>query len=57
MVTTRNPDRAGELLGKLIGVRTAGFLIGPGLGAVVAEFGNNDTPFFVTGVLLLALAP
>ena len=57
LVTTRDPDRAGELLGKLIGVRTAGFLIGPGLGAVVAEFGNNDTPFFVTGVLLLALAP
>ena len=46
-----------NLLGKLIGVRTAGFLIGPGLGAVVAEFGNNDTPFFVTGVLLLGLAP
>jgi len=57
LVTTRDPDRAGELLGKLIGVRTAGFLIGPGLGAVVAQFGNNDTPFFVTGVLLLALAP
>lgn len=57
LVTTRDPERAGELLGKLIGVRTAGFLIGPGLGAVVAEFGDNDTPFFVTGVLLLALAP
>ena len=48
LVTTRDPERAGELLGKLIGVRTAGFLIGPGLGAVVAEFGDNDTPFFVT---------
>ena len=43
-----------RLLGKLIEVRTA-FLIDPA-GAVVAEFGNNDTPFFVTGVLLLQLA-
>ncbi|MEM8705342.1 MAG: MFS transporter [Actinomycetota bacterium] len=57
LVTTRDPARAGELLGKLIGVRTAGFLIGPGLGAVVAEVGNNDTPFYVTGVLLVLLAP
>ena len=57
LVTTRDPDRAGELLGRLIGVRTAGFLIGPGLGAIVANFGDNDTPFIVTGVLLLVLTP
>ena len=55
LVTTRDPDRAGELLGKLIGVRTAGFLIGPGLGAVVAEFGNNDTPFFAVSYTHLTL--
>ena len=57
LVTTRDPDRAGELLGRLIGVRTAGFLIGPGLGAVVAEFANSDAPFVISGLLLLALTP
>ncbi|MEM9202723.1 MAG: MFS transporter [Actinomycetota bacterium] len=57
LVSTRDPDRAGELLGRLIGVRTAGFLIGPGLGAIVANAGDNDSPFIVTGLLLLVLAP
>ena len=57
LVTTRDPDRAGELLGRLIGVRTAGFLIGPGLGAVVVEFSNSDAPFVISGLLLLALTP
>lgn len=57
LVTTRDPERAGELLGKLVGVRTAGFLIGPGLGAIVADAGNVDAPFIVTGVALLVLAP
>ena len=57
LVTTRDPERAGELLGKLVGVRTAGFLIGPGLGAIVADAGNVDAPFIVTGLSLLALAP
>lgn len=57
LVTTRDPDRAGELLGKLVGVRTAGFLIGPGLGAIVADAGNVDAPFIVTGLSLLVLAP
>ena len=57
LVTTRDPERAGELLGKLVGVRTAGFLIGPGLGAVVADAGNVDAPFVATGLALLVLAP
>ncbi|MEM9464751.1 MAG: MFS transporter [Actinomycetota bacterium] len=57
LVTTRDPDRAGELLGRLIGVRTAGFLIGPGLGAIVAQFFGNDAPFILSGMLLFALTP
>ncbi len=57
VVVNADPARAGERLGNLSGVQVAGFIIGPGLGAVLANASNVDAPFLATGVVLLVLAP
>ncbi|MEZ5165409.1 MAG: MFS transporter [Acidimicrobiales bacterium] len=57
VVTAADPDRAGEHLGRLAGVQTAGFIIGPGIGSVmVAQFGL-DAPFVVMAAITVGLVP
>ena len=52
--TAADPDRAGEHLGRLAGIQTAGFIIGPGIGAGLVAAWGLDAPFYcLSGVLAL----
>lgn len=55
IVTAADPERAGRQLGQLAGIQTAGFIIGPGVGAGLVELWGLDAPFWCLGVGLVAL--
>jgi MFS family permease len=58
VVSAADPARAGQRLGSLVGVQTAGFIIGPGIGVAILDItGSTDAPFLVLLVLLLAITP
>jgi MFS family permease len=57
VVTAADPARAGERLGRLVGVQTAGFIIGPGIGALIVRAFGLDAPFYTLAVALLVLTP
>ena len=52
--TAADPERAGEHLGRLAGIQTAGFIIGPGIGAGLVAAWGLDAPFYcLAGALTL----
>ena len=56
--TAADPDRAGQNLGRLAGIQTAGFIIGPGIGAGLVAAWGLDAPFYcLAGALTLLIAP
>ena len=56
--TAADPDRAGQNLGRLAGIQTAGFIIGPGIGAGLVATWGLDAPFYcLAGALTLLIAP
>ena len=57
VVTLADPRRAGERLGQLTGLQTAGVIVGPGVGALLVGVGGTDTPFLLFAVVLFVLAP
>ena len=57
VVAGADPSRAGERLGRLAGIQTAGFIIGPGIGALMVRAGNLDTPFLILTIVLVVMTP
>jgi len=57
LVTTADPDNAGARLGALAGLETSGFIIGPGIAAVIVQVTSLDVPFIMMAVVLMALLP
>jgi len=51
------PDRAGEMMGKLTAWEMVGFLIGPVLASVLFELGGLRLPFYGLTALLLLVSP
>ncbi len=57
VVSSADPTRAGERLGHLAAVETAGFVAGPVIGAAAHRLWGLDAPFILLGILLIAVAP
>jgi MFS family permease len=57
MIVFREPDRAGELLGRMASVQVAGFVLGPPVAAILSETIGLRAPFLVQAAALLACAP
>ena len=57
LVSAADPEKAGERLGALAGLETAGFIVGPGIAAGIVSFTNLDVPFVMMAVVLLAILP
>ncbi|MBJ69675.1 MAG: hypothetical protein CL463_07205 [Acidimicrobiaceae bacterium] len=56
VVANVDPARAGERLGRLAAIETAGFVTGPVIGAALNEIWGLDAPFiFLSAVLILIL--
>lgn len=55
VVTAADPERAGQQLGRLAGVQTAGFIIGPGIGAGLVAAWGLDAPFYCLSAALVVL--
>lgn len=51
------PDRPGLELGRLFAATVVGFILGPPLGAVLAELSNLQAPFLVVAGLIAATTP
>lgn len=56
LIISRDPDNMGENLGRLVSVEIAGFVLGPAMAALVAEFAGIRGPFVVLAVLYALLA-
>lgn len=57
LVSAADPTNAGARLGALAGLETSGFIVGPGIAAVVVQMTNLDVPFVMMAVILVALLP
>jgi len=57
VMSAADPSRAGERLGHLSAVETAGFVSGPIIGAIANEIWGLDAPFILLGVMLGLLLP
>jgi MFS family permease len=57
VVSAADPARAGQRLGQLAAVETAGFVAGPVLGAGVHEIWGLDAPFVILAAGLAAVIP
>lgn len=58
LYTAADPDRAGENLGRLAGIQTAGFIVGPGVGAGLVALWGLDAPFYcLAAALALLIGP
>ncbi|MGI9600576.1 MAG: MFS transporter [Acidimicrobiales bacterium] len=57
LVAAQNPDKAGQLLGRLQSVELAGFLTGPIIGAELAGVYGLEAPFLAYAVAAAALVP
>jgi MFS family permease len=57
MVLDWEPDRPGEVLGRIVAAAVAGFALGPLLGAVLAEYFGLRVPFLVPAAVLLVTVP
>jgi MFS family permease len=57
MVLDWEPDRPGEVLGRIVAAAVAGFALGPLLGAVLAEYFGLRVPFLVPAAILLVTVP
>ncbi len=57
VVVSRNPDRAGEMLGRLGSAEVAGFVGGAPFGTLLNEFFGLRAPFVVLAVVLVVAMP
>jgi DHA1 family bicyclomycin/chloramphenicol resistance-like MFS transporter len=57
IVSSADPKRAGERLGRLAAVETAGFVSGPVLGAALNEVWGLDAPFIFLAIALILVVP
>jgi MFS family permease len=57
VVIERNPDDVGAALGRLSSFTVGGFLLGPPIGAVLADVFGLRAPFFVLAALLACAVP
>jgi MFS family permease len=57
IIVTRNPEKAGEGLGRLASAEIGGFLLGPPIAAVLAESLGLRAPFIILTVLITAVVP
>ena len=57
IIVTRNPEKAGEGLGRLSSAEIGGFLLGPPIAAIAAEALGLRAPFIILTVLIAAVAP
>lgn len=57
VVIERNPDEVGAALGRLSSFTVGGFLLGPPIGAVIADAFGLRAPFFLLAALLACCLP
>jgi len=57
LVSASDPTNAGARLGALAGLETSGFIVGPGIAAVIVQTTDLDVPFLIMAVFLIALLP
>ncbi|HKY16180.1 MAG TPA: MFS transporter, partial [Microthrixaceae bacterium] len=57
VVAAHDPSRMGTNLGRLSGAELAGVVVGPMLGAILAQAFGLHVPFLVLAVVMLALLP
>jgi MFS family permease len=57
VVIERNPDNVGAALGRLSSFTVGGFLLGPPIGAVIADAFGLRAPFFILAALLACSLP
>lgn len=55
LFTAADPERAGLHLGRLAGIQTAGFIVGPGIGAGLVAAWGLDAPFYCLAAALALL--
>jgi MFS family permease len=56
-IVSQDPARAGQLIGTMVAVEVAGFVVGPPLALGLYELGGIRLPFFAPTVLLLVGLP
>lgn len=57
MAFVKNPDNAGESLGRIAAWEMVGFLVGPVMASVLFELAGIRAPFAAILILLIAIAP
>jgi MFS family permease len=57
VVIERNPDEVGAALGRLSSFTVGGFLLGPPIGAVIADAFGLRAPFFILAAMLACALP